>query len=231
MNEICVSVKDLRMTYGHADALRGVSFDLEAGSLVGLAGANGSGKTTLLKILAGLIQTFRGGVSILGQKDTWAAKADVCFHPAYPWFRPGERLSDALKMYARLRLNYRADEAAALFDRFGFDMNARLGTLSKGRCALALFILSMGTDARVYLLDEPFGGIDVKTRDEMKEVLLRLADGDRLFLIATHELSDMERLFDRFILLKEGRVALDGLGDDLREAYGCSVTELARRML
>ena len=231
MSECCVSVKDLSMSYGRGDALKGVSFQLEAGTLVALTGANGSGKSTLLKILAGFIQTYRGEASILGQRDTWLTKSEVCFHPSYPWFKPGQRVSDAVKMYAALRPGYRVAEADELFGRFGFDMSARLGTLSKGRLALALFILSMGVNARVYLLDEPFGGIDIKTRDEMREVLLRQADERRLFLIATHELSDMERLFDRFILLDHGRIALDGQSDDLREQYGCSIAELMRRKL
>ena len=86
---MAVSARGLAASYGKRDALRGVWLDAPSGSITALCGANGSGKTTLCKVLAGLIQPRRGEARILGRTDTWAAKADVCYHSARPFFEPG----------------------------------------------------------------------------------------------------------------------------------------------
>lgn len=225
------STSGLSMSYGKANALNDVSLTIPEGELIGLAGANGSGKTTLLKILAGMIQVYQGTVRVLDERDTWAAKQKICYHESYPYFRADQKIRDAIRMYDSLRTNYDSNWAKDTFKRFEFDLSARIGSLSKGRCALALLILSLACEAKLYLLDEPFAGIDIKTRSEMKNVLLDRAAPGRTFLIATHELTDMESLFDRFILLDRGKIAVNDLADRLREEHGCSVTELVRGLL
>jgi len=231
MGNRIASVSELSMSYGKTNALHDVTLNLSGGELIGLAGANGSGKTTLLKILAGLIQVYRGEVCVMGQKDTWAARKKICYHASYPYFRPDQKIGDAIRMYASLRTGYDSNWARDTFKRFGFDLSVRIGSLSKGRCALALLILSLSCDAGLYLLDEPFAGIDIKTRLEMKNVLLDRAAPEKTFLIATHELTDMESMFDRFIVLERGKIVLNDLADRLREEHGCSVTELVRGLL
>lgn len=226
-----VRIQHLSMAYGRHDALRDVSLCVPAGTMTALCGANGSGKTTLLKIAGGLIQPWRGAVHILSHGDTWAAKADICYHSAFPWFEPQQTVSGAARRAARFHARYDMTRLNGMLASFDLDPSARLGALSKGRCALALFLISLGADERLYLMDEPFGGIDVKTRAQMKTALLRCMSPDRTFIISTHELSDLEGLFDRLILLDGGRVRLSDWTDDLREQNGCSLSELVRRMI
>lgn len=225
------SLNRLSMSYGKTNALHEVSLTIPEGELIGLAGANGSGKTTLLKLLAGMIQAYQGTIHVLNERDTWAAKGQICYHESYPYFQADQKIRDAIRMYNSLRINYDSNWAEETFKQFGYDLSARIGSLSKGRCALALLILSLSCEAKLYLLDEPFAGIDIKTRSEMKNVLLDRAAPGRTFLIATHELTDMESLFDRFILLDRGKIAVNDLADRLREEHGCSVTELVRGLL
>ena len=106
-----------------------------------------------------------------------------------------------------------------------------MGTLSKGRCALAQFILHLARDAQLYLLDEPFGGIDVKTRELMKDVLLSYVVSDRTYLISTHEITDMETLFDRILLIKDGSVIINDTTDELRDRYSCSIADIVKEAL
>lgn len=225
------SVHNLRMRYGRTEALRGVSLSIYRGEMIGLLGANGCGKTTLMKILAGLLQTYQGSVSVCGETDTWKTKNAVCFYPANPFCHGNLSLEKTMELYSSLYPGYQRDQAAGLFREFCFDASARLGQLSKGKRALALFILNLCRKGQLYILDEPFGGIDIRTREMMKQALLRLITPEKTFLISTHELTDMESLFERIILMKQGLVALDGCCDDLREERGCSITEIVKEEL
>ena len=88
-------------------------------------------------------------------------------------------------MHASLFPNYNIELARSVYKQFSFDLSEKLGTLLKGRCALAQFILHLARDAQLFLLDEPFGGIDIKTRELMKDVLLSCIMPDRTYLIWT----------------------------------------------
>jgi len=228
---ILASVHNLRLRYGRTEALRGISLSIYRGEMIGLLGANGCGKTTLMKVLAGLLQTYQGSVSICGETDTWKIKNTVCFYPANPFCHGNLSLEKTMDLYSSLYPDYHRGQAVDLFQEFCLDTSSRIGQLSKGKRALALFILNLCRNGRLYILDEPFGGIDIRTREMMKQVLLRLITPEKTFLISTHELTDMESLFERIILMKQGHVTLDGCCDDLREARGCSITEIAKEEL
>ncbi|MGI6183790.1 MAG: ABC transporter ATP-binding protein [Candidatus Fimadaptatus sp.] len=231
MTSESVRLSKLTMAYGRKLVLNEMSLAIPAGEIVGLVGANGCGKTTLMKILAGLIQTYSGKVSILGETDTWRAKRRVCFYPSEPYFEPNATLYQTMKMHGALFPGYDMALAAQTLDAFGLNASLRMGTLSKGRRALAQFILHMARDAEVYLLDEPFGGLDIKTRDMVKYVMLRLISPGKTCIVSTHELTDMEALFDRIILIKDGKVAIDAPADELRAASACSITEVVKEAL
>ena len=82
----------------------------------------------------------------------------------------------------------------------------------------------------LYLLDEPFGGIDIKTREEMKEVLLSQAAPDKTFLISTHEITDTESVFDRIVIIREGQTVMNEEADALRARYGKNIRELSKEV-
>ncbi len=231
MSEPSVKTRALRMAYGRKDALLGVDIALPEGSVTALCGSNGSGKTTLLKVLSGMIQPWQGELHVMGQEDTWLVKKDVCYHSAHPWFDPRHTIFQAAQSINRLRNRFDQDLFAQMLQEFTLSPSARLSELSKGSCALALLLISLCVDAHLYLLDEPFGGLDIRIRAQIRQAILRRADGERTFLIATHELTDMEEMFDRLILLKGGRVRLQGDADDLRGQYHCSLADLVRREL
>ena len=224
-------MKNLSMTYGNNAVLKDMTIDIPSGEIIGLIGANGCGKTTMMKILAGLIQTYSGEVQILGEKNTWNTKQRVCFYPSNPFYFPSSTIEQAMKTQELLFPNYNIELARSVYKQFSFDLSAKMGTLSKGRCALAQFILHLARDAQLYLLDEPFGGIDVKTRKLMKDVLMSYVVPDRTYLISTHEITDMETLFDRILLIKDGSVIINDTTDELRDRYSCSITDIVKEAL
>ncbi len=224
-------LSNLSMSYGNHPVLTNVSISIPSGEIIGLIGANGCGKTTLMKIMAGLIQTYSGEVQILGECNTWNTKHGVCFYPSNPFFFPSASIEQSIKMQESLFPNYNAELARSVYKQFSFDLSAKLGTLSKGRCALAQFILHLARDAQLYLLDEPFGGIDIKTRELMKSVLMNYIVPEKTYLVSTHEISDMETLFDRILLIKNGSVVINETTDELRASHSCSITDIVKEAL
>lgn len=226
-----LTAKHLSMHYESREALRDISFSVPEGSVTGVIGANGCGKTTLFKVLSGLIQDYQGEVTVCGYHDTWKTKREVCYHPTLPFYQPGMKLGSAVKQRAVLYEHFEEDSARRMLRQFDFDLSAKLGQLSRGRCALALLILSLSMDCRICLLDEPFSGIDIKSRMQMKEVLTDVSAAGRTILIATHEISDFEVLFDDVLLIKEGKTVLHSSTDELREKSGGSIAEIAKELI
>lgn len=231
VNDGILKADHLSMKYSNRDALCDISFSVTEGSITGVIGANGCGKTTLFKILAGLIQDYEGELSVCGCRNTWESKRDVCYHPTLPFYQPGMTIRSAIKQHALLYFNFDENNAMRLFSQFGFGLSVSLGQLSRGRCALALLILSLSIDARIYLFDEPFSGIDIKSRAQMKEIITDVASKGKTLLIATHELYDFEPLLDYVMLIKEGKLILNSAADELRRQYHSSIIDISREMI
>ena len=230
-NNELVKISGLQVQYTRLPVLRGITLSLPKGEIIGLVGANGSGKTTLMRVIAGMIPRYSGTVSINGCTDMWKARADVCFLPSEPFYEKGLSLSRTMGLYSELFPNYQKDLAYSLCERFGLSRGEKLSTFSTGRRALALFILHLCRTAAVYLLDEPFRGIDIKTRAEMKNVLIEAASPDKMFLISTHEIMEMESLFDRVALIREGRLIFCEEADALRMRTGQTLTDMIREAI
>ena len=226
-----VYANGLQVSYGRRPALQDISFSLPRGEIIGLVGENGSGKSTLMRLLAGMIPSYRGEVRICGMTDLWKAKTRVSFLPSVPFFEKEKNISQTIECFSGLFPGYRKEMAQTLCARFGLSLSEKLSAFSTGRLALALFILHISREADLCLLDEPFRGIDIKTRQAMKDVLIETVSPEKTFLISTHEILEMEPLFDRIILLKEGHLVFDEAADSLRERTGKAVAEVIREAM
>lgn len=230
-NEYSVQTQALCMAYRGKAALNQVDIAIQPGTVVGILGANGSGKTTLLKIAAGMLQGYTGRIAICGQTDTWKSKHNVCLLSSNPWHNPGWTIARTAQLFEGLYPGYNTAGALQQLPALGLSQGDVLGRLSRGKRALALFVLTLARDARVYLLDEPFSGIDIKTRHLMRELLIDMMTPQRTFLIATHELVDMETLLDEVIVFAQGRVVLQGQTDVLRAQHGKPLEQIIREVL
>lgn len=226
-----IRVENLEVKYGNHTAIKNMTLSLPKGEFIGLVGENGSGKTTLMRVLSGMIQKYKGAVIIDNITNTWEAKEKICYYPSNPFFDGNMTLHQMITLYSSLYRRYDKELAYQMFEQFGFDLSFRMNQLSKGKCALAMFIIQLSKDAQIYIFDEPFSGIDIKTRSLMKEVLQNYTDQNKTYLISTHEITDMESLFDRIVLIKEGKVILNESADVLREQYGKSMVDIIKEVL
>jgi ABC-2 type transport system ATP-binding protein len=217
-----IEVRELIKTYGHIQALKGVSFSVADGEIVGLLGPNGAGKTTIIKILTGYLQPDEGTVEVDGLDvltQTQAAQARIGYLPENAPLYPELSVQAYLKLMADLRQipaqeqRERLSEAihaTALADR----LTQPIGQLSKGyrqRVGLAQAILHR---PRLLILDEPTVGLDPTQIVEIRSLIRRLAKHSTI-LFSTHILTEVEALCDRAIILMNGDIRADARLNEL----------------
>ena len=220
----------LSKQYGSKIALQDLNLQLPAGKIIGLLGPNGSGKTTLLKLAAGLLTPSQGSIeinSIPVGKDT---KAIVSYLPDRTYLRNNQRIVDQLDFFQDFYEDFDRRRAETMLYDLGIAPTARFGTLSKGNKEKVQLVLVMSRRAKLYLLDEPIGGVDPAARDYILRTIVTNYDPEATVLISTHLIADVEQVLDGFVFLWEGKVVRSGEVDAAREESGKSLDELFREV-
>lgn len=216
--------------YGEKTALHNVELKLQPGRIIGLLGPNGSGKTTLMKLANGLLQPTAGEVRLCGYAPGPESKALVSYLPDANYLPDWMRVSDLVEMFGDFYADFDAGRANAMLADLHIEDKQRLKTLSKGNKEKVQLILAMSRRARLYLLDEPIGGVDPAARDYILRTILTNYAEDASVLISTHLIGDVEPVLDEVIFLKEGQVVLHKAVDEIREMEGKSVDEYFREV-
>ena len=213
-----IAVAGLTRRYRDQVALDDVSIELDPGSITGLLGRNGAGKTTLLRILAGQESPSSGDVRVLGQppaenEPVLRRMVFVREDQAYPDIKVGHALRAASWFYP----NWDARLAGSLAADFGLRPKKAVKKLSRGmRSALGITI-GLAARAEVTLFDEPYAGLDAVARQIFYDRLLaEYAERPRTVLLSTHLIDEAAALFERVVVLDQGRVVLEAAADGLR---------------
>ena len=228
--ETVLSTVGLTMRYTNKLALDKLTLDLPQGKIVGLLGPNGSGKTTFIKLAAGLLTPTEGTITICGQSIGPATKAIVSYLPDRPYFSRQMTVAQQLDFFQDFYADFDRSRAETMLEALGIRLNARFRTLSKGTQEKVQLVLVMSRRARLYLLDEPIGGVDPAARDYILNTIISNYDPSATILISTHLISDVERVLDEFIFLYQGNVVRSGNADETREETGKSLDELFREV-
>lgn len=219
-----ISVRDVHKSYGRIYAVRGVSFDLPTGMVVGLLGPNGAGKSTTIKMITGFLPPDQGHV-LVGQADTLdhslAARRMIGYlpesAPLYTEMTPQDYLHYRGKLFGMARRQRKEAVDAALSHCWLQDVRARrIGTLSKGYRQRVGLAAALVHNPPVLVLDEPTNGLDPSQIREARNLIRELAN-ERTLLISTHILSEIEQIADRVIILAGGVVRADGVPTELIE--------------
>jgi ABC-2 type transport system ATP-binding protein len=222
--------KGLSKSFGSRTALDNVDISLAPGRVVGLLGPNGSGKTTLMKLANGLLSPSAGEILICGSRPGVESKAVVSYLPdknSMPQWMNAEQLMDFFQdFYA----DFERDRANTMLDKLGLDKTQKLSQMSKGTREKVQLIMVMSRKAKLYLLDEPIGGVDPATRDYILDTIIRNYDPEAVVIISTHLISDVEKILDEVVFINNGKVVLQASVDDIREQYGMSVDDYFREV-
>ncbi len=211
-----IIIESLSKRYGTFEAVRDVSFSVPAGSICGLLGPNGSGKSTTFKCMMGFARADGGRISIDGAPPRPAMFEQLSFVPERSALYERLTGNDHLEMVRRAYRAYDERRARALLDMFSLDPTKRIARLSKGqRTALGL-VLAFAIRPRLMVMDEPSSGLDPIHQRAVLDLLIEAAATGTAIVLSSHQIGQVERAADRVVVLKRGRVVLDGELDDLR---------------
>ena len=222
--------KGLEKSYDKVHALNGLDLTIQSGRIVGLLGPNGSGKTTLLKLANGLLVTSAGEVLIDGHTPGQQTHSLVSYLPDRPSLPQWMTIRQLQDFYADFFPDFDRDRCREILDKLEIPSHRKLKDLSKGNREKVQLVLTMSRQAKLYLLDEPMGGVDPAARDFILDTILQNYDPEATVVIATHLIADVEKVLDEVIFLDQGKVALHTAVDDLRTETGKSVDALFREV-
>jgi ABC-2 type transport system ATP-binding protein len=196
-----------------------VSFEVPRGSITGLLGPNGAGKSSIMRMIAGLSQPDSGAVRVFGEPAGVGMLGQLSLLPdrgSLPgWLTAGEWLAFAGKIYP----DWNGAYAENLKEQLKIYAETRISAMSRGEEARLQLLTCLSRRSPLVILDEPFTGVDLISREQIASTVVRdLADGDRTFLIATHDIREMETLFDRLVLIGDGQIRAVEDVDQLRRA-------------
>ena len=222
-----IEVRDLTKTFGAVEAVRGISFRVEAGEIVGFLGPNGAGKTTTMRILAGIFPPTSGEVRIAGRdpaRDPLACRRAVGYFPEYAPFYPDLRVAGYLRFVARMKRLPRAERPRAVAQVLAWCglegvAGRRVGTLSKGYRQRVGLAQALCGNPPILILDEPTIGLDPEQVVEIRD-LVRALGGSRTVFFSSHILSEVEALCERVIVVARGRLVGEGTARELSERVG-----------
>ena len=225
-----VEIKGLEKHFGKTKALSDMDLSLSRGRIIGLLGPNGSGKTTLMKLMNGLIKPDRGSIEINGLRPGPGTKAIVSYLPDRMYIADWMRVRDLLKLFSDFYKDFNREKAEGMLRSLGIGEKDRIRTMSKGTREKVQLIMVMSRAAKLYLLDEPIGGVDPATRDYILSTIITNYNPEAAVIISTHLIADVEKVLDEVIFINQGQVVLQSSVDEIREEKGMSVDALFREV-
>lgn len=205
---VLLECSGLTKRFGKREALKQVDLSVESGKIVGLLGPNGSGKTTLIKLANGLLRPDGGSIRIDGQEPGVYTKSIVSYLPDRMYFADWMRVSDMVRMFRDFYTDFRLETAEDMLERLEISGSERMKSLSKGTKEKVQLALVMSRKAKLYLLDEPIGGVDPAARDYILQTVIRAYRPQSSIILSTHLVRDVEAFLDDFILLRYGQMLL-----------------------
>ena len=222
-----VEIKNVYKSYSKKEVISNMNLNIPKGKIVGLLGPNGSGKSTLIKLINGLLQPNSGDVLIDGIKPSIETKRIVSYLPERTYLNDWMKVSDILNFFNDFYDDFDIDKAMDMVKSLNIDINEKLKTMSKGTKEKVQLILVMSRHAKLYILDEPIGGVPAARTYILKTIITNYCE-DSTLLIATHLISEIENICDDVIFISNGNIILQGNVDEIREEKGKSIDALFR---
>lgn len=225
-----VDCKQIDIDYRGKYVLDKLDLSLEPGHIVGLMGPNGVGKTTLLRILAGLEMSYKGNVEIFGEEIGKATKNMVSYQPDHLPLPKDLTAEACVDLYRHFYDDFDGEKAFYMLKSFDLEPSRRIREMSKGMQDKLQVALTLSRKARLYLMDEPIGGVDPLARKNVIDGILDGFDTEATLIISTHMVEAIEPIIDTAVFLKDGKVLLNEDVEALRGRYGKDLEAIIREV-
>ncbi len=216
--------------YGGKTAVDGISLALKPGQIYAMLGPNGSGKTTWMKMAAGLTLPTAGEIFFEGRRIGVETRRSVAYMATEPYFYPWMSVKDVGRYYGDFFEDYDPEAFRSLLKEMELTEDLKVKSLSSGMAAKLKIAVTLARRAKVYLLDEPFNGIDLLARDAILRAILAKSGEDNIMVLSSHLVEEMEALASAAIYIREGKLALMKDLEQMREEDGCSMAEMYRKI-
>ena len=225
MAQNIIELRNVCKNYGSTQALSYVNLNIDSGKVIGLLGPNGSGKTTLIKILTGLLKQYEGEILIDGEPISNLSKARISYLPDQIYFDKWMKIKDAVAYFKDMYPDFNQERFNQLIGNFRIMERSLIRKLSKGNQEKLQLALILSRDADIYIFDEPIGGVDPVVREIVLDTIMNNRHPDALVILSTHQIYDVEDLFDEVIFLKKGNVVVHQNTKELLAESGKSLLE------
>ncbi|MDK0705936.1 ABC transporter ATP-binding protein [Clostridium perfringens] len=225
-----IEVVGVKKKFRRKKVLENITLNVKKGEITALLGLNGVGKSTLLKIIMGLVKQDEGEVLFNGEKLNYKTYENIAFVPDVLNTYGDMKIKDAFEYMSMMYEKWDMDKAYEMLKDFKLTDDLKINKLSKGNIARVKLILGFARQPEYLLLDEPFSGIDIFTREKFIESLIGYMDNNIGILLTTHELKEVENIVDKVVFLSDGNIKIEFYVEDVRENEGLSMVEKIREV-
>ena len=216
--------------YGSRKALDDLTVTFEPGKVYALVGPNGSGKSTMMKATAGLVKLTSGSLTYRGMKIGTETKKHIAYMSTEPFYYDWMRISDVAHFYGDFFADFDQENFRQLLQFMELDPSMKVKALSSGIAAKLKIAATLSRHAELIMLDEPLNGIDLIGRDQIIHAVIRATNPNSTFIISSHLFDELEPIVDNVVMMKQGKLVLEGTLEDIRSRYGKSITDLYREV-
>ena len=218
-----IEIKNLSKNFGDLKALDDVTFEVKKGELFGVIGQNGAGKSTLFRSMMNFYDRFDGRILYEGEKMSKVPLEKIGFLPEERSLSPKKTIREEIKYFARLNQMKNLDEQTleSYFDRFEIKgtLDDKIKSLSKGNQQKVQLLASLIYKPEFLILDEPFSGLDPYNANLLMGIIKEINAEGTTILFSSHNMENVEYLCDRLIMLKNGKIVLNGSPAEIRNSY------------
>ncbi len=212
-----ITIDNLTKKYKDTLAIDDLSLEIEKGKVVGLLGPNGSGKSTLIKLIVGLLRKDSGKILIDGKSPGLATKSIISYLPDSYYLYEKLTVRDTIDMYGDFYKDFDKRQSDKLLDYLSIPRDKMTKDLSKGLRERLLISLNLSRDADIFIMDEPVDGVDPVAKQAVIDMIIEKMAKDKTFIITTHQIGDLENLFEDVIFLDKGKVLMHKDAIEIRE--------------
>ena len=203
-----ITIDNLTKKYKETLAIDDLSLEIEKGKVVGLLGPNGSGKSTLLKLIVGLLKKDSGKILIDGKSPGIETKSMISYLPDSYYLYEKLTVRETIDMYGDFYKDFNKNQSDKLLDYLSIPRDKMTKDLSKGLRERLLISLNLSRDADIFIMDEPVDGVDPVAKQAVIDMIIEKMAKDKTFIITTHQIGDLENLFEDIIFLDKGKVLM-----------------------